>query len=207
MEIWLAPFAAMFTQPTWLNAVALATGALLCLNRRTVCSALRAVDGASDKGFSRFHRFLSRAVWSGLEGSRILLGLLVKAFVPDGQPLVVGVDDSIERRRGGKICDKGIYRDPVRSSRGFFVKVEGLRWLSFQLAVRPSFASRTWGYTVPDSPVPFGASRCDEAAAAPDGAGEGRMGDAADRPLVSEAAARDGGRRRFRQPGAFPHAA
>jgi hypothetical protein len=59
-------------------------GALLCLNRRTICSALRAVDGAADKGFSRFHRFLSRGVWSGLEGSRILLGLLVKAFVPDG---------------------------------------------------------------------------------------------------------------------------
>src|ERR1700759_5177084 len=56
MEIWLLPFAAMFTQPSWLNAVALATGALLCLNRRTVCAALRAVDGTSDKGFSRFHR-------------------------------------------------------------------------------------------------------------------------------------------------------
>jgi hypothetical protein len=145
MEIWLAPFAAMFTQPTWLNAVALATGALLCLNRRTVCAALRAVDGASDKGFSRFHRFLSRGVWSGLQGSRILLGLLVKAFVPDGQPLVVGVDDFIERRRGGKIRDKGLYRDPVRSSRGFFVKVEGLRWLSFQVLARPGFAKRTWG--------------------------------------------------------------
>src|SRR4051794_30609553 len=145
MEIWLAPFAAMFTQPTWLNAVALATGAVLCLNRRTVCSALRAVDGASDKGFSRFHRFLSRGVWSGLQGSRILLGLLVKAFVADGQPLVVGVDDFIERRRGGKIRDKGIDRDPVRSSRGFFVKVEGLRWLSFQVLARPGFARRTWG--------------------------------------------------------------
>jgi hypothetical protein len=145
METWLAPFAAMFTQPTWLNAVALATGALLCLNRRTVCAALRAVDGASDKGFSRFHRFLSRGVWSGLQGSRILLGLLVKAFVPDGQPLVVGVDDSIERRRGGKIRDKGIYRDPVRSSRGLFVKVEGLRWLSFQVLAKPGFARRTWG--------------------------------------------------------------
>src|SRR4051794_3222393 len=56
MEIWLLPFAGMFTQPSWLNAVALATGALLCLNRRTVCAALRAVDGTSDKGFSRFHR-------------------------------------------------------------------------------------------------------------------------------------------------------
>ena len=46
MEIWLLPFAAMFTQPSWLNAVALATGALLCLNRRTVCAALRAVAEA-----------------------------------------------------------------------------------------------------------------------------------------------------------------
>ena len=145
MEMWLAPFAAMFTQPSWLNAVALATGALLCLNRRTVCAALRAVDGASDKGFSRFHRFLSRGVWSGLDGSRILLGLLVQAFVPEGQPLVVGVDDFIERRRGGKIRDKGIYRDPVRSSRGFFVKVEGLRWLSFQVLAKPGFARRVWG--------------------------------------------------------------
>ena len=145
METWLAPFAALFTQPTWLNAVALATGGLLCLNRRTVCSALRAVDGASDKGFSRFHRFLSRGVWSGLQGSRILLGLLVKAFVPDGQALVVGVDDSIERRRGGKIRDRGISRDPVRSSRGFFVKVEGLRWLSFQVLAKPGFARRSWG--------------------------------------------------------------
>ena len=105
IETWLAPFAALFTQPTWLNAVALATGALLGLNRRTVCAALRGVDGASDTGFSRF---LSRGAWSGLQGSRILLGLLVTAFVPDGQPVVVGVDDSIERRRGGKIRDKGI---------------------------------------------------------------------------------------------------
>jgi hypothetical protein len=145
METWLAPFAALFTQPSWLNALALATGALLCLNRRTVCAALRAVDGASDTGFSRFHRFLSRGAWSGLQGSRILLGLLVRAFVPDGQALIVGVDDTIERRRGDKIRDKGIYRDPVRSSRGFFVKVAGLRWLSFQVLAKPGFARRSWG--------------------------------------------------------------
>ena len=145
MEAWLLPFAAMFTRPSWLNAVALATGALLCLNRRTVCAALRVVDGAADRGFSRFHRFLSRATWSGLEGARILLGLLHEAFVPEGEPIVAIVDDTVERRRGTKIRDKGIYRDAVRSSRSFFVKVEGLRWLSFQLAVRPGFARRGWG--------------------------------------------------------------
>ena len=75
--------------------------------------------------------------------ARILLGLLQKAFGPDGEPIVAVVDDTIERRRGARIRDKGIYRDAVRSSRSFFVKVEGLRWLSFQLAVRLGFARRT----------------------------------------------------------------
>ena len=145
MEMWLLPFAAMFTQPSWLNAVVLATGALLCLNRRTVCAALRAMDGSADKGFSRFHRFLSRAEWSGLQGARILLGQLQEAFVPAGEPLVIAVDDSVERRRGAQIRDKGVWRDAVRSSRGFFVKVTGLRWLSLQVVAKPSFASRTWG--------------------------------------------------------------
>jgi hypothetical protein len=40
----------------------------------------------------------------------VLLGLLVEAFVPEG-PLVVGVDETLERRRGKKITAKGIYRD------------------------------------------------------------------------------------------------
>ena len=203
MEIWLLPFAAMFTQPSWLNAVALATGALLCLNRRTVCAALRAVDGTSDKGFSRFHRFLSRGEWSGLPGARILLGLLQKAFVPEGEPLVIAVDDSVERRRGSKIRDKGIWRDPVRSSRGFFVKVAGLRWLSLQVVARPGFASAHLGVAVPDGPEPFGAGRCQAAAATSDAAGEGHLGHAAGCPLVSGPTAGDGGGRRLRQPGCF----
>src|SRR4051794_30830628 len=87
----------MFTQPSWLNAVALASGALLCLNRRTVCAALRVVDGSADRGLSRFHRFLSRAAWSGLQGAKILLGLPQEAFVPEGEPLVIAVDDSVEQ--------------------------------------------------------------------------------------------------------------
>ena len=145
MELGLLPFAAMFTRPSWLNAVTLTSGALLCLNRRTVCAALRAVDGAADKGFSRFHRFLACAQGSGLQGAKILLGLLQKAFGPDDEPLVIAVDDSVERRRGARIRAKGIWRDAVRSSRGFFVKTEGLRWLSVQVVVRPGFARRTWG--------------------------------------------------------------
>jgi len=55
-----------------------------------------------------------------------LLILLIKAFVPAGAPVVIGLDDTIERRWGPKINARGIYRDPVRSSKGHFVKASGL---------------------------------------------------------------------------------
>jgi len=48
---------------------------------------------------------------------------------------VIGVDDTIERRWGPKIKARGIYRDPVRSLRGHFVKASGLRWLSLMAIV------------------------------------------------------------------------
>jgi hypothetical protein len=81
--------------------------------------------------------------WSPRAASRILLGLLINAFAPDG-PVVLGIDDTIERRRGKRISAKGIYRDPVRSSRGHFVKASGLRWLSLMLLAPIPWAGRVW---------------------------------------------------------------
>ena len=107
----------------------LLVGALLAPGQRTVTSCLRLVGLSRERHFVNYHRVLSRARWSGRAGSRLLLGLLVRRFVPEG-PIVLGVDDTIERRRGKHIQAKGIYRDPVRSSHGHFVKASGLRWLS-----------------------------------------------------------------------------
>jgi len=65
-------------------------------------------------------------------------------FVPNGEPLVIGVDETLERRRGKKIAAKGIYRDPVRSSHGHFVKASALRWVCLMLLVPIPWASRVW---------------------------------------------------------------
>ncbi|MGB8645572.1 MAG: transposase [Anaerolineae bacterium] len=86
---------------------------------------------------------LNRAKWSSYFASRLLLGLLVLTFVPTGT-IVLGLDDTIERRRGAKIAAKGIYRDPVRSSHSHFVKASGLRWLSLMLLVPIPWAHRVW---------------------------------------------------------------
>ena len=56
----------------------------------------------------------------------------------------MGLDDTIERRKGKRIGAKGVYRDPVRSSDSHFVKVSGLRWLSLMLLVEVSWAQRVW---------------------------------------------------------------
>jgi hypothetical protein len=75
--------------------------------------------------------------------SGVLLGLLVEVFVPEG-PLVVGIDETLERRYGRKIRAKGIYRDPVRSTHETFVKSSGLRWVCLMLLVEVPWASRVW---------------------------------------------------------------
>jgi hypothetical protein len=108
----LAPFALVFSKSVWQNARILLTGAILAPGKRTVASALRAVGLQEERRFCRYHRVLSRAVWSSREASRVLLGLLVEAFVPEGGPLVVGIDETLERRRGKKISAKGIYSGP-----------------------------------------------------------------------------------------------
>ena len=60
-------------------------------------------------------------------------------------PVIIGIDDTIERRWGHKISARGIYRDPVRSSKGHFVKTSGLRWLSAHLLVHIPWAGRIMG--------------------------------------------------------------
>jgi DDE superfamily endonuclease len=126
----ILPFAAMFVQQrTWQHAQVLLLGALLAPGQRTVCSILRIVGLRWERHFVTYHRVLNRAVWPSRLGCRVLLGQLLQAFVPAG-PVLLGVDDTIERRRGKRISAKGIYRDPVRSSQSFFVKTSGLRWLS-----------------------------------------------------------------------------
>jgi hypothetical protein len=75
--------------------------------------------------------------------ARCLLRLLISTFVPNG-PVVVGLDDTVERRWGAKIKARGIYRDPVRSSHGHFVRASGLRWLSVMLLPHITWAGRVW---------------------------------------------------------------
>lgn len=137
----ISTFSASFTRPSWLHAQLLLLAAVLCPGKRTVCNLLRAVGLSELKQFSTYHRVLSRAKWSARQIGHSLLLLLIEHLGPGpGQPLVFGIDETIERRWGRRISKRGIYRDPVRSSQSFFVKCSGLRWMSLML-----LAELPWG--------------------------------------------------------------
>ena len=140
----LAPFAPLFSKPVFRHVQVLLAGTILAPGKRTVSSALRAMGLGQQKCFHRYHRVLSHASWSSVKASRILLRSLVEVFVPEGDPLVVGIDETLERRYGKKIAAKGIYRDPVRSTHENFVKSSGLRWVCVMLLVEVPWASRVW---------------------------------------------------------------
>jgi hypothetical protein len=89
-----------------------------------VTSLLRIAGLSRERRFTNYHRVLNRAVWHPRAAAHLLLRLLITTFVPNG-PVVLGIDDTIERRRGTRIAAKGINRDPVRSSQGHFVKASG----------------------------------------------------------------------------------
>jgi hypothetical protein len=137
-------FAPVFVQQrTWRRAELLLIGAILAPGKRTVTSLLRIAGLGRERRFTNYHRVLNRAAWDARAAARLLLGLLIAVFAPSG-PVLLGIDDTIERRRGKRIAAKGIYRDPVRSSKGHLVKASGLRWLSLMLLAPIPWAGRVW---------------------------------------------------------------
>lgn len=139
----LGAFAPLFSKRVFASVKLLLVGAILAPGKRTVTAVLRVLGKSTDAHYQNYHRVLNRAHWSSLAASRRLLGLLLDVFVPEG-PVVIGIDETIERRRGERISAKGIYRDPVRSSHAHFVKASGVRWVCLMMLARIPWADRVW---------------------------------------------------------------
>jgi DDE superfamily endonuclease len=146
LRSWMGEMIEVFSPRTQDHVLTLLAGTLLTPGRRTVAAALRVMGLGQAPTFTSYHRVLNRNSWSSRDLAHRLLRRLLCTLVPPEAPVIVGLDDTLERRRGAKIAAKGIYRDPVRSSRSHFVKASGLRWLSLMLLAPVAFAngSSTW---------------------------------------------------------------
>lgn len=132
-----------FSKPIYEHVKVLIVGAILATGKRTITSILRVTGKAQETNFTNYHRVLNRAKYSSLKLAKILLIMIVEAFGGD-EPLVFGIDETIERRKGGKIKARAIYRDPVRSSQSHFVKASGLRWMTVMMMAKIPWAAKVW---------------------------------------------------------------
>lgn len=141
----LRVFEEVFSERVWEWVQVLLVGAILTPGQRTVAAVLRVMGLGEERQYQNYHRVLNRACWSSRELSRRLLLAVVAVFVPGDRPVLVGVDETLERRWGATIAAKGMYRDPVRSSRRHLVTTSGLRWISMQVLAEIPWAGRIWG--------------------------------------------------------------
>ena len=100
---------------------------------------------------------LNRAVWSPRQAARILLMLLLQHLDQGDGPLVFGIDETLERRRGPKIKSLGIYRD-TDWARQMILQLR--RWLPHRPRVVArgrlwtcSTAANRWLNPLPSSPA------------------------------------------------------
>ena len=120
----LLPFEHLFDPRTWRKAQLLVVGAILSPGIRTESSALNILGVGQQRDFAIYHHVLSRARWSPLQPSRALMLLVAGRLGPPRKPLVFGIDETVERRWGGRLRPRsgtGIpyaHKKPTWSPRG-----------------------------------------------------------------------------------------
>jgi DDE superfamily endonuclease len=140
----LLPFQVLFKQQrSWDKAEQMLVGAILCRGKRTVSRVLETLGLGQSKEYSNYYRILNRVGWSGLAGAQILLSMLVGLLSPE-LGIVIGIDETLERRWGKKIWGLGIYRDAVKSSHKHKVKSSGVRWQVMQVLLPLPWSQRVW---------------------------------------------------------------
>jgi hypothetical protein len=101
---------------------------------------------ATERRFTNDHRVLNRATGSALQASRMLLGWLIMWLVPPGATLVLGADETVERRSGRQIKAKGCDRDAGRSTHQHVIHGCGLKWVAMRLLVPVPWSRRVWAF-------------------------------------------------------------
>ncbi len=148
MEASILQFASCFTQPSFQTFGVIVTGWLLAHGRRVVTRILRAGDGLEVKSFSCYHRFFSQARWSPDEIGRVMLGWILK-FIPRDAPLVVAVDDTLNRKTGRHIWAAGMHHDPLLSTARRVFFSFGHNFVVLSIQVRFPFAPhKTWSLPI-----------------------------------------------------------
>ncbi len=136
----LLSFAEAFTRPTFAVFALLFTGAVLVRGRHTVTRMIFAA-GVRLAHHARFHRFFSRARWDMDALWERLVALIAGTLLAPDERIRVVIDETAQRKTGGKIYGVGmVYDNRPKSQKGNHLEW-GLTWVVATVLLRV----RPWG--------------------------------------------------------------
>jgi hypothetical protein len=107
----LSTFRCCFTRPGFQTFVVLMSGLVAAPARRTVTGMLIGAGVSGVWHHSRAYRFLDAARWCVEQVGLVLLKVIVDRLLPAGEPVLVGIDDTLFRRSGPKVHAAGWQHD------------------------------------------------------------------------------------------------
>ena len=123
------------TAPTFDSFVTVLTGWVFA-SKRTVTRMILAARLSADKHYSSYHRLFSAARWS-LDAVGLAVFDLITPFL--GETVLLGLDDTLARKRGLKMFGTGMHHDPLLSSRGKTITNWGHSWVMLGVIVELPF--------------------------------------------------------------------
>jgi hypothetical protein len=131
----LQPLAATMTAPSFASLTTVLTGWVFA-SRRTVTRMILAAGDTAEKHYSSYHRLFSAARWS-LDAMGLAVFGLTEPFL--GNVVMLGIDDTLARKRGLKMFGCGMHHDPLLSSRSKTVTNWGHSWVVLGVVVELPF--------------------------------------------------------------------
>jgi hypothetical protein len=150
----VAALSGCFTAPSFVTFQHIVAGWILCVGRHTVTGVLRASGAVGEKHHTSFHRFFRSAAWQ-LEAVGLCLIQLVVKLLPDDEPIVVSLDDTLSRHTGKHIRGASMHHDPLLSTRAKPVFHWGHVWVVISIVVRVPLWKKTAPSARSSAPHPW----------------------------------------------------
>jgi hypothetical protein len=139
----LQPLSCVMTAPSFQSFLTIATGWVFA-RRRTVTGMILAADavGTHAKHHSAYHRLFAAARWSLDEMGLAVFGLILLPLL-DGL-ILLGIDDTLARKRGLKVFGVGMHHDPLLSTRKTAITNWGHCWVVLGVICKLPFCGDRW---------------------------------------------------------------
>lgn len=146
LKIFMQNFSGCITSPSLVRLTEILVARLIAIGRTSITNLSRVYG--FDPYNCPWHHFFSRYRIDLWPLSFVLIDLIQKKFLKDGQPLIFAIDDTTCLHNGKRVYGRAKHRDAVRSSHSIVTLLMGHKWVVVSVVIRLPYSNRDWALPV-----------------------------------------------------------